>query len=429
MSGALALEGIRVVELATFVAAPSGGALLADLGAEVIKVEPPEGDFYRSSLPRYGGYQSDFPEAPPFHMDNRGKRSLALDLTRVEARDALLRVVDRADVFLTNMLPERRRRFGLDPESLLARRPGLIYASLTGYGSGGPEADRPAFDYAAYWARTGMMDLMREPASVPAYQRPGLGDHAAGLSLVAGILAALRTRDRTGQGQVVDVSLLQIGLYVQGNDLAQALVARQTPPRHDRTRPRNPLWNQYRAKDGRWLFLVMLQSERYWPELCKAIGRPDLLDDARFAGPVERYRNSQALVGVLDQVFAARTLAEWEPLLDAHALIWSPVREMSEVFDDPQVRAMGYFRTVESPTAGRFETMGPPFALSHTPLAANLPAPALGADSRAVLADAGLDDEQIRKILGETQARSARSEAQPSEGAGARPPARRPAQD
>jgi crotonobetainyl-CoA:carnitine CoA-transferase CaiB-like acyl-CoA transferase len=393
------LEGVRIVELATFVAAPSGGALLADLGADVIKVETPEGDFYRSSLPRYAGYDSDFPEAPAFHMDNRGKRSLALDLANPAARDGLLRVIDTADVFLTNMLPMRRERFGLDPETLRARQPRLIYASLTGYGSRGDEANTPAFDYAAYWARTGMMDLMREPESIPAYQRPGVGDHAAGLSLVAGILAALRVRDQTGQGQLVDVSLLQIGLYVMGNDLAPVLVTRQNPPRHDRRWPRNPLWNQYPVQGGRWIFLVMIQSDRYWPALCRALDRLDLLEDPRFGGPVERYRNSAELVKILDGVFMERTLAEWEPILNGQALIWSPVREMAEVLEDEQIRAMGYIKRVEHERVGAFETMGPPFQLSAFPMEASRAAPDLGAHSEDVLREAGLHAAAIAEAL------------------------------
>ena len=188
------LEGIRVVEVANYVAAPSAGALLADLGADVVKVEVPQGEIYRQTRPRHLGHKVDFDGSPAFQMDNRGKRSLALDLTNPAARAALLRVIDGCDVLLTNLLPERQTRYGLDPETLRKRQPGLIYASLTGYGRGGAEANRPGFDYAAYWARTGFMDSTREPDAPPAYLRPGTGDHAAGMSLVAGILAAAAGR-------------------------------------------------------------------------------------------------------------------------------------------------------------------------------------------------------------------------------------------
>ena len=393
------LEGIRVVEVANFVAAPAAGALLADLGAEVIKVEVHGGEMYRHGTPRSGGYESDFSESPAFQMDNRGKRSLTLDLARPAAREALLCVIDRADVVLTNLLPERRERFGLDAKSLLERKPELIFAALTGYGSEGAEANTPAFDYAAYWARSGMMHLTRAPDAEPVYMRPGVGDHAASLSLACGILSALRVRDRTGKGQAVDVSLLQTGLYILGNDLAPALVTRQNPLQHDRRQPRNPLWNQYRTADGRWLFLVMTDSQRYWPHLCRAIGRDELLEDERFTKAGRRLRDARALVEILDAVFAARTLDEWSEILAKHKVIWAPVLEPTEAIDDPQARAMGYFKTVEHPTAGRFETVGPPFKLSDLPLRGDRPAPAVGADNAAVLADVGLTQDEIHEAV------------------------------
>ena len=394
------LAGVRVVEIATFVAAPAAGALLADLGAEVIKVEVPDGELIRHTRPRHNGFGSDFDGCPQFEMDNRGKRSLVLDLTRPAARDALARVIDASDVVLTNMLPGRCRRFGIDPETLRARRPALIYASLTGYGRRGEEADSPSFDYAALWARTGLMDLTRDPAAVPAFLRPGVGDHSAALSLVCGILAALRTRDAGGEGQVIDVSLLQTGLYLQGNDLSQTLATGNPAPMHDRTAPRNPLWNHYRTRDDRWVMLVMIESPRYWGAFTEAIDRPELEDDPRFKGPVERYRENGALAKILDDVFAAFSLAEWEEKFAGKAVIWAPVRRLDETRDDPQVRAMGYFRTVDHPDLGAFETMGPPLEMSHHPMPANGPAPALGADSEAVLRRAGLEAPDIEAALG-----------------------------
>lgn len=392
------LEGIRVVEIASFVAAPSGGALLADLGAEVVKVEVPEGEIYRHTKPHMGGYKSDFDGGPPFEMDNRGKRSLALDLTRPEARDAVRRVIARADVVLTNLLPGRQRKYGLDPDSLRAQQPALIHATLNGYGVRGEEADAPAFDYTAYWARTGMMDLFRAPDAIPAYLRPGVGDHAAGMSLVAGILAALRVRDRTGEGQAIEVSLLQIGLYIQGNDMSNVLATGQNPPMHDRRAPRNPLWNYYQTADERWLHLVMVESQRYWPNVCRALELGELERDERFADPVARYRNGRALVERLDAVFRARTLAEWEVELRRHPLIWAPVKRMHELIDDPQVAAMGYLSTVDHPRLGQFKSVGPPFRMSAHAMPANRPAPELGADNDAVLHEAGLSEDEIAKL-------------------------------
>jgi len=393
------LSGIRVVELASFVAAPAAGALLADLGAEVIKVEVPWGEIYRHSLPRYAGYDSDFGLAPHFHMDNRGKRSVALDLALPQAVEALRRLVDRADVLLTNVLPARLTKFGLDPASLLAQRPELIVARLSGFGPEGPEADSPAFDYSSYWARTGFMDMLHEPDAPPAFQRPGMGDHSASLALVVGILSALRQRDRGEPGQVIDVSLQHIGFYVTGNDTAMTLVTGQTPPRHDRRAARNPLWNHYPTQDGRWLFLVMIESDRYWPDLTRALGLEALERDDRFKGAVERYRNRVELIRMLDEVFRSKPLAVWTEILARHRVIWAPVLTLAEAVEDPQAGAFGSFPTVEHPTQGPFRTIAPPLQMSRHALDGTAPAPTLSVDTEAVLRELGVSEENIALLL------------------------------
>ena len=393
------LSGIRVVELASYVAAPAAGALLADLGAEVIKVEVPWGEIYRHSLPRLAGYRSDFDLAPHFHMDNRGKRSVALDLALPAAVEALQRLVDRADVLLTNMLPARLARLGLHPSALRERRPDLIVARVSGYGPVGVEANSPAFDYSSYWARTGFMDMLHEPDAPPAFQRPGMGDHSASLALVVGILSALRQRDRGEPGQVIDVSLQHIGFYITGNDTAMTLVTGQTPPRHDRRAARNPLWNHYPTQDGRWIFLVMIESDRYWPELVHAVGLDALERDERFKGAVERYRNRAELIRMLDEVFLSKPLSAWTEILAQHQLIWAPVLTLAEAVEDPQAAGFGSFPTVEHPTQGRFRTVAPPLQMSGHPLDGTAPAPALSADTEAVLREVGVSEEDIALLL------------------------------
>lgn len=392
------LEGIRVIEIAHFVAAPSGGALLADLGAEVIKVEIPTGEMYRHVRPQFMGIESDFPASPGFEMDNRGKRSLTLDLTQPGSVDALARVIDTAQVVLTNMLPDRRPKYGIDAETLLARNPALVFASLTGYGMQGDEASTPSFDYAAYWARSGLMDLMHDEGTQPAFLRPGVGDHAAGISLVAGILSALRVSERTGQGQVVDVSLMGIGIYVSGCDMAVAAATRQTPPRHNRDAPSNPLWNQYRTRDDRWLFLVMVETDRYWPLVCRALGRGDLEGDERYASAEGRARHSRDLVAEFDATFAQRDLADWAAPLRENRVIWAPAQTMAEVLDDPQAKAMRFFPELQHADAGPFATVAPPFQLSRSDVLPKAPAPLLGADTREVLESAGLDKDEITAL-------------------------------
>jgi crotonobetainyl-CoA:carnitine CoA-transferase CaiB-like acyl-CoA transferase len=394
------LAGVRVVEVAHYVAVPAAGALLADLGADVIKVElPPRGEIYRRTRPKFAGYESDFPENPPFHMDNRGKRSIVLDLTRVEARDALLRLLDGADVLLTNLLPGRRVKYGLDHEGLHARNRRLIVGAITGYGLGGEEADRPAFDYSAYWARTGMMDTMRDEGTPPSMLRPGVGDHAAAVNLVCGVLAALRLRDATGQGRYVDVSLLQTGFHILGNDMANALVTRAAPRRHDRRAPPNPLWNSYPVAEDRWILLVMIEADRYWPKFCAAIERPELTEDPRFADGFARAQNAAELVRELESVFARRSLQEWKPRLDAAGLIWSPVNRIEEAIHDPQARAMGYFPEIEHEGAGRFETVAPPFRIEGARVGATRAASPLHRDAEQILREAGLSEEEIELLL------------------------------
>ncbi len=393
------LEGIRVVELASYVAVPAAGTLLADLGADVVKVEVPQGEIYRYALPQFLGYQTDFAEAPQFHMDNRGKRSLTLDITRPAARDALQKLIDRADVFLTNVTPSRLAKFALDPETQRGRRPELIVAMLNGFGTQGPEASTPAFDYIAYWARTGFMDVLHEPDAPPAFQRPGIGDHAAALALVAGILAAVRMRDHSGEGQVVETNLMHTGFYIQGNDASCSIVARQDPPRHDRRKPINPLWNHYQTKDGRWLLVSMIESDRFFPKLCAALGRTELAEDERFAGALDRLANSEALTAALAESFATKTLAEWEAELAGKDLIWAPVRTVGEAVEDPQAHANGVFPIVDHPTLGKFPTISAPVKLSGYEMPANRPGPGLGAHSREVLAEAGLSEEEIAAAL------------------------------
>ncbi|HME69691.1 MAG TPA: CoA transferase [Myxococcota bacterium] len=393
------LDGVRVVEVASYVAVPAAGALLADLGAEVVKVEVPRGELYRRTRPKYAGYATDFPENPPFHMDNRGKRSLAVDLTRPEARDAVVRLIDRAEIFITNLLPSRRRKFGLDHETLLARHPRLVMGAVNGYGIAGEEADRPAFDYAAYWARTGLMDMMRDEGLPPSLQRPAVGDHAAAVNLVCGIFAALRLRDATGSGQYVDVSLLQTGFNILGSDIANALVTKEPARRHDRRAPMNPLWNSYPVAGERWLLLVMIDPEPYWPKVCAALARQDLVADPRFADGWKRAANATALAQELERTFLTKTLEEWRPVLDAAGLIWAPVLRVEEAVQDPQARSMGYFYELEHPTAGRFETVGPPFRIEGTPLGAKRAASPLHSDAQAILREAGLSEGEIEKLV------------------------------
>ena len=393
------LAGIKVIEIANYVAVPAAGALLAELGADVVKVEVPWGDVYRHATPRRNGYDSDFPTSAVSQMDNRGKRSVALDLALPQSVDALRRMIANVDIVITNTLPSRLARQGIDLEAIQAEQPALIVARLCGFAVDGEQAEEPGFDQTCFWALTGMMDQQRDPDSPPAFFRPGVGDHCAALAISSGILAALRSRDQTGEGQIVDVNLQQVGFYIGGNDTAQALAADQPSPRHDRLAPRNPLWNHYRTRDDRWLLLVMIDSTIYWPSFCEAIGRPELLEDARFTGPVDRLRANRELVAILDETFGTKTLAEWTALLAGKKVIWAPSRTVHEAVRDPRAFANGCFTTVDHPEHGRFHSVAPPFRLSAHEMPASSWAPELNAHTEEVLREAGVDEETIALLV------------------------------
>jgi formyl-CoA transferase len=393
------LAGVRVLEVANWLAAPAGCALLADFGAEVIKVEPPGGDALRGYSPQAVGY--DVPFNFVFELPNRGKKGMTLNLEPPQARGVLYRLVEGADVFVTNLLPRRRERYGLTYEDLARHRPDLVFVSVTGYGSWGPDRDRPGYDYAAFWARSGIMGLLGEPGDPPPPQRPAMGDHTVALLVAGSVAMALLDRQRTGEGQEVDVSLHNTGLWVLGADVQGAL-AGADPPKPSRRAVPNPIWNSYRTKDDRWIQLVMLVADMYWPGFCRAVGREDLEKDPRFDSLGSRYQNREELIALLDDVFAERTLEEWTGPLDEQGCIWAPAQTVREVVDDPQTRARGAFRKIEHPTAGEIELVDTPVKFSKARVEARGPAPELGQHTEEVLLEAGYDWDDIVRLRDES---------------------------
>ena len=353
------LEGYRVVELGMWVAAPAAAAMLADWGAEVIKVEAPGGDPNRYTLKHVG---QEVDSAPPFETDNRGKRGIVLDLRSDEGRRQLERLLERADVFVTNLRPGALERLDLDPGSLRSRHPRLVVGTLTGYGWSGEERDRAGYDVSAFWARPGIAGMLNPIGEPPPGIRPGLGDRAAAANLVAGVLAALLGRERTGEGAVVDVSLLRSGTYAIGNDLALQNYFGKRGRTRPRTEHESPLYNCYQTQDSRWFWLVALEGDRHWPGVLKALGREDLAGDERFATGRARRGHVRELIEVLDTEFAKRTLAEWTERLDDAGVWWAPVQTLAEIVADPQAEAIGAF--VEQPGMGD----GPPLRTVATPV-------------------------------------------------------------
>lgn len=397
-----ALSDVRVLELANWVAGPSAGAILADLGADVVKVEPADGDSMRGKLrqpSRRAGVSPEMVAADvPFHLDNRGKRSIAVDLAHPRGADLVRRLAGESDVVLTNLLPRRLARYGLGPDQLCAADPALVYAVVSGHGTQGEDADRTGFDLTTFFGRGAVASLVGEPGEPPPAFRPGQGDHPTGLALCAGILAALRVRDRTGRGQVVETSLLRTAAWSIGCDVAVALVDRAQPRKRGRTEPISPLNTTYRCGDGVWITLSA-QDQSVWPRFCRAVGRPELGEDERFATVADRFHHAPFLVQELDAVFARRTVEEWAGPLDESGVVWAATAELPDLVADPQARANGMYVEVEDPRAGRFETLAAPFSLSGTPLAVRGPGPAVGEHTRAVLLGLGLEAAEVDGLV------------------------------
>jgi crotonobetainyl-CoA:carnitine CoA-transferase CaiB-like acyl-CoA transferase len=390
------LEGIRVVELGVWIAGPAAGGILADWGADVVKIEPPGiGDPARLFQFMLGG---DLPFNPPFEMDNRGKRSIGLDLAKPDGRALAGELIQRADVFVTNVRPAALARLGLDADTLLAKHPRLVYGLITGYGTAGAEKDKAAYDIAGFWARSGIAHMLTQPGAHPPFQRGGMGDHGTGMVLAGAISAALVARGRTGRGQLVATSLLRQGLYTLSFDLATALRLGTGLAVARRASMGNPCINNYRAKDGKWFWVVGLEAERHWPPLCHAVGRPEWIADPRFATARDRAKHAEALIALLDAEFATKTRAEWAAVFDAiEDMWWAPVQDLDEVIADAQVRAAGGF--VEVPDDGATATFpATPADFAGTPFAPRWMAPSRGQHSDEVLRELGKGDAAIAAL-------------------------------
>lgn len=393
------LDGIRVVEVANWLAAPAATALMADLGADVIKVEPPGGDIFRGFVLQSLGYSHPFPLNVAFQLDNRGKRSITVDLDKPGGSDLVKELAATADVFLTNLVQRRRVRYGLTYEDVRAVNPRGVYCSFSGYGTTGPDEDRPGFDFAAFWARSGIMALLGEPDAPPPLCRGGQGDHATALNILSAVLAGLRMRDRTGEGQHVEVTLQASGMWTIAGDYSAALVARHHPPRISRKSPVNPIWNSYRCADERWILLVMPNPfPAYWPRFCDAIGKPEWKADERWDDFPKLRAHTPMLTAEVEAVIATQPFAAWAENFDAHGLIWAPVQTMDQAIVDPQARQMGWFTTLEHPEHGAFETLDTPFKVYGTDTGARGPAPDPGQHTFDVLTELGIGEERIADL-------------------------------
>jgi len=385
------LEGFKVVELATHIAAPGAAGILADWGADVIKVEGPGGDPIRR------GFEHLTPdgENPGFQLDNRGKRSVVLDTRKPEGREALLRLIRAADIFITNRRPGALKAAGIDYDSLKAENPRLIYASVTGYGLEGAEADLPGFDVAAFWSRAGVASLMIPKGDDPFALRTGVGDHTCTLATVSAILAATLERSRTGVGRLVETSLIRSGVYAVGADMAIYLRLGRIASNRPRKETIAPLVNFFKSAEGRWICLMPKDGRHDWPKIAAAAGREDLIHHPDYHTDPLRKKHVAALVTELDAAFGALPFDLITQRLTAADVVWAGVQTAAQVAADPQAEAAGCFVEVPDGEGGSYRAPAAPVRFPGADLPVRGPSPGVGEHTEAVLAEVGFSAAEI----------------------------------
>lgn len=390
------LNGVRVLEVAAWTFVPSAGAVLAEWGAEVIKVEPREGGDPQRGLVTMGivdeggGTVNYMIEIP-----NRGKKSIGVDLSTSDGQDVIRKLAATCDVFLTSYLPSRRKKMGIDVDDIRAANPGIVYVRGSGHGPKGPDSDKPGYDGVSYWARGGIAAVLTEGADELVRSRPAFGDLLGGMAIAGGIAAALYKKATTGHGSVVDVSLLGLAAWNLSPDVAVSRIhGGSSIPNYSHADAPNPLVGSYRTKDNRYVQLMMLQLDKFYAEAMRAIGLPELIGDERFADPASRFANRTELIALMDEVFAKHTLAEWREQLAGISGAWGVVQTPEELCHDPAVAANGY-------VANTTTMNGSPYSLPTNPVQfderAVVPpgAPEHGQHTEEVLMEAGLDWDTI----------------------------------
>ena len=407
MSSDNIFSGLKVVDMASFIAGPGAAVILSDFGADVIKVEPPTGDSWRM------GYK--IPPQPmaednyPWHLNNRNKRGLALDLKAPEARAVVQRLVEWADVLIVNTPHAARKKLGLEYDDVKAWNPRLIYADLTGFGDQGPDAHLPGFDITAYWARSGLLSLTRDAGAPPTLPVTGSGDHATAVGLFSAIVTGLYRRDRTGEGAYVTTSLLAQGVWASGVPVQAALAGATFYPLHDREAPPNATINVYRAADDTWFLLVMTPDK--WAGFTNAIARADLAADRRFADPASQKAHAAELTAVLDGVFAGAPMAHWAEVLDAAGITFGVVRAPADVIHDPQLSANNMVVPLEGVGGKLTSTVSSPIQIRGVTKRSAQRAPHLGEHNEEILHEIGFDAAEVsafaeRKVIADSRHRN-----------------------
>lgn len=384
-------SGLKVVDLASFIAGPSAAVILSDFGAEVIKVEPPNGDLWR-----HGHQIPPQPQAPdpyPWHLANRNKRGIALDLKSPSARQVVEKLVKWADVLVVNTPHPARKRLKLEYDDVASWNPRLIYADITGFGDKGPDADLPGFDITAYWARSGLLFMTRDAGAPPTWPVAGSGDNATAVGLYSAIVTALYRRERTGKGAHVTTSLLAEGVWSASVSIQAALAGAKFYGLHDRSHPANAALNVYRAADDTW-FVLIITSDKL-ADVAKAIGRTDLLTDPRFSDPTKLMANMPQLTAILDGIFAAQPMAHWSEVFAGIRVTFGAVRGPQEVINDPQLQANGIVVPLEGAGDKLGVTISSPIQVHGVAKVPARRAPDLGEHSEEVLRELGFDAKDI----------------------------------
>lgn len=395
MSGIL--DGVKVVDMGHVVAVPAAGAILSDWGADVIKIEPLTGDMLRG-LARFkiegDKITLDTSVSWSFQLLNRNKKSLALNLKTNAGVKILQQLVKKADVFISNYETGALQKLHCDYPTLSKVNPAIVYGTLTGYGTEGPDREKRGFDFSAAWARTGAQYLIGEVGSPPPPQRGGMMDTVTAGHIVAGILAALLHKEKTGLGQKIEFSLYQTGVWILSGDIEAALNGTPLPQR-DRTMSTNPIFNSYRTKDDRWVWLAMLQSEISWGDFCRAIERPELEKDVKFKNMEARGLNCKELVKIIDGIIASRTYSEWEKRFKDNNCIFEKVQTPTEVANDPQAIANNFFADINIHGVAEGKLLNSPVKFHQNPASIKSPAPEIGQHSEEVLLELGYSWEDI----------------------------------
>jgi formyl-CoA transferase len=383
---------LKVVDFASFVAGPGAAVILSDFGADVIKVEPPSGDLWR-----HAHQFSPMPtakDAYPFHLANRNKRSIVLDLKSPSALQVLEKLVQWADVFVVNTPHPARKKLKLEYADVVQWNPRLIYADLTGFGEKGPDASLPGFDLTAYWARSGLLSMTRDAGAPPTWPVAGSGDNATAVGIYSAIVTALYRRERTGEGAYVTTSLLAEGVWAASVSIQAALCDAKFFGLHDRGNPSSSATNVYRAADGTW-FLLAITPDKV-ADVAKAIGRPDVLTDPRFSDPAKLAANRHELVAILDEVFGAQPMAHWQDVL--RGFTFGAVRGPQEVINDPQLKANDIVVPLEGAGGKLTSTISSPIQVHGVAKVAARRGPGLGEHTEEILRDLGFDAKGIEDL-------------------------------